>query len=191
MTSKKKKALIYDTKISKKAGYRSKGKPAFVAIGKFRRPHGVHGEIVMDNISINTDRIVKGASLFVGERHLEVTVHSARSTHKGMLISLEGYLDRDLAGEFRNQLVHVQTEYLPELPDGEFYLFELIGMRVNTEDSEFLGTIHEVMETGANDVYVVKKQSDPAELLLPAIESVILDINFDAEEITVKLPEWL
>ena len=191
MTSKKKKALIVDTKISTKAGYQSKGKPAFVAIGKFRRPHGIHGEIVMDNITINTSSIVKGTALFVGERHLEVTVHSARKTHKGMLVSLEGYLDRDLAGEFRNHFVYFRTEDLPELPAGEFYLYKLIGMRVLTEDSDYLGTIHEVMETGANDVYVVKKQPDSAELLLPAIESVILNINFDAEEVTVKLPEWL
>ncbi|MCD6475004.1 MAG: 16S rRNA processing protein RimM [Anaerolineaceae bacterium] len=191
MTSKKKKALIFNTEIRNKAGYQSKGKPAFVAIGKFRRPHGVRGEVVMDNISINTERIVKGTVLFVGEQHQEVTVHSARKTHNGMLISLEGYLDRDLAGEFRNQLVHFRTEDLPELPDGGFYLYELIGMRVSTDNSEFLGRIHEVMETGANDVYVVKKQSDSTELLLPAIESVILDINFDTEEVTVKLPEWL
>ena len=191
MTLKKKKALIVDTKISTKAGYQSKGEPAFVAIGKFRRPHGIHGEIVMDNITINTGSIVKGTALFVGERHLEVTVHSARKTHKGMLVSLEGYLDRDLAGEFRNHFVYFRTEDLPELPAGEFYLYKLIGMRVLTEDSDYLGTIQEVMETGANDVYVVKKQSDSAELLLPAIESVILDINFDTEEVTVKLPEWL
>ena len=87
--------------------------------------------------------------------------------------------------------MHFRTEDLPELPDGGFYLYELIGMRVSTDNSEFLGRIHEVMETGANDVYVVKKQSDSTELLLPAIESVILDINFDTEEVTVKLPEWL
>jgi 16S rRNA processing protein RimM len=71
----------------------------------------------------------------------------------------------------------------------DFYLFEIVGLRVITEDGEEVGMVEEVMETKANDVYVIRKD-DGSELLLPAIESVIRDINFDEEVIVVALPEW-
>ena len=174
---------------NQEAGAQNQGLPAFVAIGKFRRPHGVRGEIVMEILTQFPERIIPGLSVYVGKRYVEHQVTKVRAIHEALLISLKGYADRDLAGEFRNQYVYMRIEDLPELPEEEFYLFELVGLRVTTEAGVEVGIVEEVMETKANDVYVIRKD-DGSELLLPAIESVILDINFDDEVIVVVLPEW-
>jgi 16S rRNA processing protein RimM len=107
-----------------------------------------------------------------------------------MIVKFQGIADRDAAGELRNQLVYVKTEDLPQLPDGEFYLHRIIGFQVIDEAGAVLGTLREILETGANDVYLVKAGQSEEELLLPAIESVILDVNFEKREMIVRLPEW-
>ena len=173
-----------------KAGEPKQGKPAFIAIGKFRRSHGVKGEIKMEILTHFPERIVPGISVYIGEKHLKQQVKSARMTHQEILVSFEDILNCEDVSQFTNQIAYMRIEDIPALPEDEFYLFELIGMRVVTEDNEFLGTLREVMETKANDVFVIQKDDESPELLLPVIDSVILDIDFEEEVITVTLPEW-
>ena len=81
----------------------------------------------------------------------------------------------------------IRAECLPPLGDGEFYLHQLIGMKVLMEDKDSsLGIITEIIETGANDVYIVRNQ-DGSELLLPAIDPVIKDIDIEQNVIRVRL----
>ena len=79
---------------------------------------------------------------------------------------------------------------LPERPEGSIYYFELVGMTVVTEEGDNVGTIKEVLKTGANDVYVVK-QADGKELCIPAIPTCILSIDEENKVMTVKLLEWV
>lgn len=173
-----------------KAGEPKQGKPAFIAIGKFRRSHGVRGEIKMEILTHYPERIVPGLSVFIGEKHVQQRVKSARMAHQEILISFVGITNCEDVSIFTNQIAYMQTVDIPDLPEDEFYLFELIGMRVVSEEDEFLGTLREVIETKANDVFVIQKDDESEELLLPVIDSVILDIDFEEEVITVRLPEW-
>ncbi len=77
----------------------------------------------------------------------------------------------------------------PQLPDGEYFHFQLLGLRVETTEGELLGKITEILETGSNDVYVVKGET--GEVLVPALTGVITDVRVDEGVMLVSLPEGL
>jgi len=169
------------------AGPPKSGEPVYLAIGFLRRPHGVRGEILMDVLTDFPERIQPGTPVYVGESHRPMKIASRRETAKGMLISFEGITIREEVGAFRNQYLFVLAADRPPLPDGEYYHHQLIGLRViHDETGEPLGTIREILETGANDVYVVRADTGK-EILLPAIPSVRKKVDLARGEMTVHL----
>ena len=166
------------------------GESIYLAIGYLRRPHGVRGEIIMDLHTDFPDRIKAGRSVYVGEKYEVSTIESARVHGNGMLIKLRGFDTPETAGRFRNQWMYVKSSEVPELPEGKFYKHELIGLTVMTDDGGKLGLLNEVLETGANDVYVVRTD-EGKEILLPAIPDVVHEINMEDRVMTVHLLDGL
>ena len=163
------------------------GEPVYLAVGFMRRPHGVRGEILLDVLTDFPERIEAGKVFYVGDEHLPMTIASRRHHNKGLLLSFEGINDRDEVGRFRNTSLYVKLLDWPPLPEGEFYDFELIGLEVVVEETgEVLGKLVDIIETGANDVYVVKSDAG-RENLLPAIPDVVLDIDLDTATMSVYL----
>lgn len=175
-----------DAPETRSSGSPTQGEPVFLVIGRIRRPHGVHGEMLMEVITHFPERIQPGTTVYVGPKRLPLRVLSRRWHQKNLLIAFEGHTHRDMAGSFRNHLVYVRTATLPPLPEGEFYHHELIGLHVQSTAGEDLGTLTEILETGANDVYVIRGASGK-ELLLPAIETVIAEVDLDAGVMRVNL----
>lgn len=167
-------------------GSPSTGGPVFLVIGKLRRPHGVRGEIVMDLVTDFPERIQPGLFVYVGDERRRLRIRKRRGYEHGLLVSLDGYNDPEAVGELRNALVYVRTDEIPELPEGEYYHHQLLGLRAVTEGGDVLGTISEILTTGANDVCVVKSQGGP-EILLPMIDQVFLAIDLQAGEVRVRL----
>lgn len=175
--------------LSQKTGSPQSGEPVFLTIGKLQRTHGVKGELVMDVLTDYPDRIKAGNTVLIGPRHAEYVITAIRSTGEKMLVSFAGLTDCDQASILRNQYVFIKTEDAQVLPEGEFYHHEIIGMQVFAEDGRLIGSINEILETGANDVYVVESQ-DGGEILLPAIHSVIISTDRKTRKMIVRLPEW-
>jgi 16S rRNA processing protein RimM len=110
--------------------------------------------------------------------------------HKdNVLLTLAGVTDRTQAEQLKGQFVQVPLEEAMPLPEGAYYLYQLIGLRVENTNGEFLGILTAVMETGANDVYVV--EYDGQEILLPAIPDVIKQVDLDHELMVVQLLDGL
>lgn len=166
------------------------GEPDYLTVGFLRRPHGVHGEIVMDLHTDFPERLKRGKKLLVGAAHTELTVESVREHQKGVLIKFNGVDTPEGAGQLRNQWVYVKASEVPPLPEGQIYKHQLIGFQILDEDEKLLGELVEIIETGANDVYVVRDESG-REILLPAIPSVILDRDTDRRLMRVHLLEGL
>jgi 16S rRNA processing protein RimM len=162
----------------------------YLVVGFLRRPHGVRGEIIMDLHTDFPERFRDGRKLFVGEGHRPHTLESTRSRGNGLLVKFRGIDTPEDAGLFRNQWLYVKASEVPPLPEGQIYQHELFGMSVIDEANQPLGTLSEIITTGANDVYVVTRDSGK-ELLLPAIPSVILDIDAGRRLIRVHLLEGL
>jgi len=163
------------------------GEPVYLALGFFRRPHGVRGEILFQIETDYPERIQTGKTYYIGKKHLPVVLNTIRKHNKGLLLRFEGITDRDEIGLYRNQTLYLNIQDWPPLPEGEYYDFELIGLQVIEEKSgNRLGKLTEIIKTGANDVYVVKPKSG-RDLLIPAIPEVILDVELAQQEMKVYL----
>jgi len=105
------------------------------------------------------------------------------------LLSLKGVTDRSLAEALNGSELFIQKSDLPELEEGTFYWFDLIGIKVYTTDERYLGRIESIIPTGSNDVYTVK--NGKKEVLIPALESVVVEIDLENKRMRVDLPEGL
>lgn len=166
------------------------GEPVYLVVGFLRRAHGVRGEIIMDLHTDFPERLRSGRKLFVGEGHQLMTLEGARPHAKGMLVKFKGIETPEDAGQMRNQWVYVLTSDVPSLPEGRLYKHELFGFQVVDENQNPLGELVEIIETGANDVYVVRDQAGK-EILLPAISSVVLETDTSRRIMRVHLLEGL
>jgi 16S rRNA processing protein RimM len=162
------------------------GEPAFLAVGKLRRPHGVHGDVIMDLLTDFPERLLPGITLYVGEVHQPLKLLKCRLHSAAMLVAFEGYTTPEAIGELRNQMVYVRTADRPPLPAGEYYHHQLLGLDVVTDTGLALGTITHILETGANDVLVVRPPVGP-KVLLPMIDPVVLAVDLAARQVRVHL----
>ena len=159
-----------------------------ITIGRIVAPHGVRGDL---RILPDTDRpsiYKKLESIRLGGRTYGLL--SARPHKNVYIVHLEGVDDRNTAETLVNQIVQVPLSALPERPEGSIYYFELVGMTVVTEEGDNVGTIKEVLKTGANDVYVIEG-NDGKEYLFPAIKQCILKVDLEAGEMTVHIMDGL
>lgn len=144
-------------------------------------------------MDVHTDfpeRLKSGRKLFIGQAHTPMTLSGARPHAKGMLVKFEGVETPETAGQMRNQWVYVSSTDIPSLPEGKLYQHELLGFDVVDESGNRLGELVEIIETGANDVYVVRNESGK-EILLPAIPSVIRETDPSRRLLRVHLLEGL
>jgi len=164
--------------------------PAFLLVGKLHRPHGVKGEMIMSVLTDFPERLQPGITLYVGEDHRPFTLAGLRQHNKGALVHFIEHPSRESVQGLQNKGVYVTVEDRPPLPEGEYYQHQLLGLKVVSDKGELLGKLVEMIETGANDVMVVH-QEDSKEILLPDIDSVVLDIDLEKGEITVHLLEGM
>lgn len=135
------------------------------------------------------ERMKKGREVYVGEDHKSMTLTNVRPHQSGLLVKFDDIDTPEDAGLYRNQWVYVRTKDVP-LAEGQHYKHELLGLKVVDEQDNPLGELVEILETGANDVYVVRNDSGN-ELLLPNIPSVILDLDIGRGILRVHLLEGL
>jgi len=172
--------------VKQPAGSPAAGGPAFLAVGMIRRPHGVTGEALVEIYTDFPERLQPRKVVYAGEEHVPLTIRLRRQHNAGLLLAFEGIATPEEVGIFRNQILYVTPAGRAVLPEGEYYYDELLGFSVEDESKKSLGLLTEILQTGANDVYVV---TDPEgrELLLPAIAEVILDVDMAHKKIMVHL----
>jgi 16S rRNA processing protein RimM len=150
--------------------------PEFLVVAQVLAAHGIRGEL---KCRIVTDfpkqRFKRGNTLQIrGTSHV---IQAARVQGTTVLLKLAEIADRDTAAALRGADVEVPTRDAVDLPKGQFYWHQIIGLAVEDMTTHAkLGTVSDILETGANDVYVVKG-SDGREILIPAIKDVIKDID--------------
>jgi 16S rRNA processing protein RimM len=161
-----------------------------LVIGRITKPHGVQGEV---RVAVHTDlpeRFMWLEQVYVSAEEDDdapeaVTVEGVRFNGQIILLKLAGSDNRDSADTLRGQWLQIPVAEAIPLEDGEYYLYQLIGLSVETEQGESLGTVTDLIETGANLVFVVNGSS--GELLLPDIDEVVVSIDVDAKRMIVRL----
>ena len=163
----------------------------YLAVGKVVNTHGIKGELKVMPLTSDLSRfdyLLFVTALWEGKPK-EFRVTGARIHKKSVLIKLSGIDTMDDAEKLKGQELLVERKHARELEEDEYFICDIIGLRVY-EDDRLLGAITDVLETGSNDVYVVKN-SNEKELLLPAIKSVIERIDIEGKRMQVRVPEGL
>lgn len=159
--------------------------PRFLSVGRVLRPHGIRGELRVELLTDYPERLALHAVLYLGREARPYPLEGVRF-HKGAaLIKLAGCDDRNAAEELRGQQVQIPIEEAVPLEDGEYYHFQVVGVDVVSEEGEQIGRVVEVMETGANDVYVV--HGPRGEVLIPAIAEAVQELDLNARRMVVRL----
>lgn len=169
--------------------------PKYLLIGVILRPHGVIGELRMKVITSYPERISGLKTLFLADSPNSTVVtqyalERVRMHQEYALLKFKGIDDRDQANLLRQLFVMVAIEDAIPLDEGELYLYQLIGMTVQTDEGETIGSLTEVLETGANDVYVVDSPQY-GEVLVPATDQTIISTDTTQRIITIHVMEGL
>jgi 16S rRNA processing protein RimM len=166
-------------------------------VGKIVNTHGIRGEIkVWPHTDFPDVRFRNGSRLLLcppgagAEAALEVEVQGAREHKNLFILKLKGYDNINLVEKYKGWELKVRDEDRVELGEGEYYVRDIVGATVVTEDGEKLGIITDVLSPGANDVWVVKRPKG-GNVLLPVIDEVVLEVDVPGRTVKVHLMEGL
>jgi 16S rRNA processing protein RimM len=157
-----------------------------VVMGKVVGAQGLQGWVKVHAFTEYLDSLLDYNTWYMGDEQawrplevLEANVHGG----KVLIAKLQGIADRTAAEKCKGQLIAVPRDSLPEQPEGEYYWSDLIGLSVENLAGEMFGTVDSLLETGANDVLVVKGEN--GEKLIPFIDSVIKQVSLKDKTIRV------
>lgn len=165
-----------------------------IAVGRINGTHGIRGQLRFHSYSGNLESLATTEEVVLaGNDGSQKTVRIKRAVqHSGkILLTLEGYDSINETSHLIGTELLLQREQLPEPAADEYYWQDLIGLSVVTDNGELLGTLTDIMETGANDVYLVHNRQTGREYLLPAIASVISNVDLQARHMIITPLEGL
>lgn len=159
-----------------------------MAIGKVVRVHGLRGDVRVRSLSDVPDRFETLTQVTVegpGGARRPLAVRAARPIGNDYLVSFEGIDRPEAAAELVGSLLQITEDRAAPLPDGQYYQHELVGMEVRTEEGVPLGTLADILPTGANEVFVVRR-ADGREQLIPATREVVRVVDVPARLMTIR-----
>ena len=161
-------------------------------VGVITQTHGIRGEVKVFPMTDDVSRFkgMKDLILDTGKEKLHLEVTSARPQKNLVILKFKEFDNINDVEKYKKCGLYVTKENRVKLQKDEYFVADLEGCRVISDQGEDLGILDEVMTTGANDVYIVKK-AGAEDLLIPAIKECILDVNVDEEIVKVHLLEGL
>jgi 16S rRNA processing protein RimM len=160
--------------------------PEYLVVGRIIRPHGLRGLMVFQPFSDIVQNLVPSNTVYLGSERIPVIIRDLQPYKARFLLSVEGCEDSNTAERWRGEDVRIRFGDAGPLTEDAYYHWQILDLQVVTSKGESLGKVAQILETGANDVYVVRDQNG-VELLLPAIEEVILEVDLELSRMVVKL----
>lgn len=160
----------------------------YFEVGVVANTHGLKGLIKVLSYSDDPDKFFKLKSVLIGGETFEI--ERAANSKNLVLLKLKGIDDMNGALALKGKILTIPETDAIELEHGEYYIRDLYDMEVYEEGGEFLGILCDILFTGANDVYVVKKEG-ARDLLIPAIKSCIANVDVAGKRMTVTLLKGL
>jgi 16S rRNA processing protein RimM len=160
----------------------------YIQVGVVRGVHGQGGELRVEAQTGNPLRFTPGSIVHIQDS--PYTVETTRRAPSGLLLKLEEVTSDADARLLTNAIIEVPETEIPPAPEDTYYHFQVLDMAVVDTGGTYLGRVIEVIETGANDVYVVVKEG-VEELLVPAIASVVVSVDVETGQMTIDPPEGL
>ena len=156
-------------------------------IGKIVNTFGIKGEVKLTPYTDNVAKFKKIKNIYVENEEMEI--EEAKLQNNFVILKLKAIDTMAQAEELRNKRVFIKRPE-KELPEGEYYIADLIGLNVYTDEGELLGKVLDIYNTGANDIYEVETL-EKKKVLLPAIKDVLKDINIAENKIVVHILKGL
>ena len=165
---------------------------ADLRVGVITRTHGIRGEVKVYPTTDSPLRFneIEEVMLKNGPRKERLRIQEARYFKNLVILKFKGIDNINDIEKYKGAELYVDREHGDKLEEGEYYIADILGMKVYTEEGELLGEVRDVIETGANDVYAVKREGKK-DLLIPAIKSCVLSIDVENEKMTVRLLDGL
>lgn len=159
-------------------------KKEYLEAGKIVTTHGIRGEVKIMPYTDVPELLAEFDRLFIGKNKDEVIIERSRVFKNMVIAKIEGVDTPEAAEKLRNKVLYMHRDDL-ELDDDTYFIQDLIGMEVRDADTDAVyGVIDDVMQTGANDVYVVKGAE--REYLVPAIADVVVSTDIDGNVMTIR-----
>ncbi len=156
----------------------------YLKIGLILKPQGIRGEIKVLPLTDDPHRFIGLKQAFLSEEKKPVRIMGARVGKDAVYLFLEKIYDRTAAESVRGQFIYIDREHAVKLPEGRYFIADLIGCEAVDLNGNRLGILKEVLQPGANDVYIVQRP-DSSELLIPVVDAFIKDIDIKSRKITV------
>jgi 16S rRNA processing protein RimM len=165
--------------------------PGFLWIGAITKPHGLKGHLSVQADPASGESFKPGARIYVRQDQDQTAfvISEAKARDNHFILRFSGVEDRQAAEALVGRSLYVREESLGKLPEGEYYWYQLIGLRVVSEEGRFLGCLEEVISTPAHDVWVARTPGK--EYLIPAVAEVILSVDQGEGEIKVRALQGL
>ena len=157
-----------------------------IVIGRVGAAHGIHGDLRIIPLTDFPERFSALREVMVGDELLHVA--HVKPQGKNFLMRFREYAVREDAQRLTGRLLTVARAEAAPLDEGEYYVFDIVGLTVYDEEDNELGSVENVLRTGSNDVYAVRSE-DGRELLIPALRAVVQSIDLPGGRMTVRLPE--
>ncbi|RHP11097.1 ribosome maturation factor RimM [Dorea sp. AF36-15AT] len=161
-------------------------------VGVISSTHGVRGEVKVFPTTDDVTRFrqLKKVYLDTGREMLPLEIQNVKFFKQFAILKFKGIDNINDIEKYRGKSLMIDREDAVDLDEDEYFIADMIGMKVYTEDGSEFGTLKDVMETGANDVYIIDSL-EHGEVLIPAIRECILDVDMDEERMTIHLMEGL
>ena len=161
-------------------------------VGVISSTHGVRGEVKVFPTTDDVKRFkkLKKVILDTGREHLPLEVESVKFFKQFAIVKFKGIDNINDIEKYKGKSLLVDRENAVKLRKDEYFIADMIGLQVYTEDGEAFGTMKDVLETGANDVYI-NDSIHYGEVLIPAIKQCILNVDIENQKMTIHLMEGL
>lgn len=161
-------------------------------VGVITSTHGIRGEVKVFPTTDDSKRFKKNMQVILdtGKEELELTVEGVKFFKQFVILKFKDIDNINDVEQYRSKPLYVLRKNAVALKKDEYFIADLLGMKVMEDNGEELGTLKDVIETGANDVYVVEL-TDGKELLLPAIKECILSVDVENRQMEVHVMEGL
>ena len=164
----------------------------YLEIGQIVNTSGLKGVVKVNPFTDDITRFEKLKTVLLDKNGtlVEYEIEQVRYHKNMVMLKLKGIDDINQAEMLRNLYIKINRKYAVKLPKDSYFIVDLLGLEVYTVEGELLGTVNDIFPTGSNDVYVVKDEFGK-QILIPALKTVIKDIDLESKKIIVELPEGL
>jgi 16S rRNA processing protein RimM len=158
----------------------------YLMVGVIANTHGVRGEVKVYPTTDDVNRFKKLKEIYMGDEKAPLHIQSVKFQKNMVILGFKEYTSLNEVEGLRNKELYVDRAHAVKLQKDEYFIADLIGLEVYSDEDKLIGELTDFMQTGANDVYVVQTQSGN-EVLIPAIKDCILQVSIEESRMVVHL----